>query len=187
MSRIGKKPISIPPEVTVEIKDQVIAVKGPKGELSLTLHPHVSVKREGSTLVVNVNDPELKNDKALWGLSARLIENMIIGVTQGYEKRLEINGVGYRAAVEGDKLALSLGFSHPVSFSIPKGIAASVEKNVITVKGIEKQLVGEVSAQIRALRPPEPYKGKGIKYEKEVIRRKAGKQVKAAGAGTGGK
>ncbi|OGL88366.1 50S ribosomal protein L6 [Candidatus Uhrbacteria bacterium RIFCSPLOWO2_02_FULL_49_11] len=187
MSRIGKRPINIPSEVTANIKEQTITVKGPKGELSLTLHPHVRVKSEGSTLVVNVNDPELKDDKALWGLSARLIENMIIGVTKGFEKRLEINGVGYRAAVEGANLALNLGFSHPVSFPLPKGIATSVEKNVITVKGIEKQLVGEVAAQIRALRPPEPYKGKGIKYEGEVIRRKAGKQVKAAGAGTGGK
>ncbi|MEW6611091.1 MAG: 50S ribosomal protein L6 [Patescibacteria group bacterium] len=187
MSRIGKKPILIPQGVTVDSKEQLVVVKGPKGDLSLRLHPHVYVKKEGDTLVVTVSNPAAKDDKALWGLSARLLGNMMKGVTQGYEKRLEINGVGYRAAVEGEKLALNLGFSHPVSFSLPPGITASVEKNVITIKGIEKQLVGEIAAQIRALRPPEPYKGKGIKYEGEVIRRKAGKQVKAAGAGTGGK
>ncbi|OGL77987.1 50S ribosomal protein L6 [Candidatus Uhrbacteria bacterium RIFCSPHIGHO2_12_FULL_54_23] len=183
MSRIGKRPIQIPSAVTVNVADGVVAVKGPKGELSLALHPRVSIAQEGGSVSVAVKNPDLKEDRALWGLSARLIGNMVTGVVAGYEKRLEINGVGYRAAVEGDALNLNLGFSHPVKFSLPKGITAAVEKNIVVIRGIDKQQVGETAARIRALRKPEPYKGKGIKYIDEIVRRKAGKQVKAAGAG----
>lgn len=186
MSRIGKKPIQIPAGVTVHVAESVLSVKGPKGELAQAIHPRVSMVMEENKVMVSVKNPKLKQDKALWGLFARLAENMVQGVTEGFEKRLEINGVGYRAVAEGAKLDLSLGFSHPVKFALPQGITATVEKNIISIRGIDKQLVGETAARIRALKKPEPYKGKGIKYVGEIIRRKAGKQVKAAGAGAGG-
>jgi len=182
MSRVGKKPIEIPAGVSVSIEKKEVKVKGPKGELTFPLHAHVRVTQEGNHCNVTVREPDSKFDKSLWGMSARMIENMVIGVTQGFVKRLEINGVGYRAAIEGTAINLSLGFSHPIKFPLPQGVSATVEKNVITLQGIDKQLIGEMAAQIRKLRPPEPYKGKGIRYEKEVVRRKAGKQVKAAGA-----
>jgi large subunit ribosomal protein L6 len=170
----------------VNVADDTVTVQGPKGTLSLKRHGRVQLAQEAGEVLVTVKNPDLKEDRALWGLTARLIANMVKGVTEGFEKRLEINGVGYRAAMEGSMINLSLGFSHPVKFPLPQGITAAVEKNVITIKGIDKQAVGEVAARIRALRKPEPYKGKGIKYEGEVVRRKAGKQVKAAGAGSGG-
>lgn len=182
MSRIGKLPIPIPAGVTVTITGQQVSVKGPKGALELTMHPHVQSVSDGQHINVTVTDHDEQSDRALWGLYRMLIANMVTGVTAGYEKRLEINGVGFKAAVSGQNVTLNLGFSHPIDFPIPAGLTIAVEKNVIIVSGIDKQLVGEAAAKIRALKKPEPYKGKGIKYSDEVIRRKAGKVVKATGA-----
>lgn len=184
MSRIGKKPIIIPSGVDVKIDGRNVSVKGPKGALSLVMHPktRAAIIEEGGakSIKVAVDNEEDVEQRALWGLTARLLANMTEGVTRGYEKKLEINGVGFRAAVSGNKLKLEVGFSHPVEYPFPQGISIAVEKNIITVSGADKQLVGEVSAQIRKIKEPEPYKGKGIKYIDEVIRRKAGKAVKAA-------
>ncbi|MBI4049719.1 MAG: 50S ribosomal protein L6 [Candidatus Doudnabacteria bacterium] len=183
MSRIGKKPIAIPSGVTAEIKERTLKVKGPKGELSLEIHPKVKLNKQDSELLVEINDKESKQEKALWGLFRSLVNNMVLGVTTGFVKNLEINGVGYKAAVSAKKLVLNLGYSHPVELAIPAGLEAKVEKNVITVSGADKQAVGQFAAVVRQTRPPEPYKGKGIKYADEVIRRKAGKVVKAVGGG----
>ncbi len=180
MSRIGKKTIQIPSDVDVKINGQHVAVKGPKGALSLDLHPHVTATKTDAGIMVTVADETVKKDRSLWGLSATLINNMIIGVTKGYAKKLELVGVGYRVSMQGPDLKIEVGYSHPVIFPLPAGIAALADKTFITISGIDKQAVGEVSAQIRRLRPPEPYKGKGIKYEGEQIRRKAGKAAKSA-------
>ena len=182
MSRIGKLPITIPTGVTVDVKDRVITVTGPKGTLTFTHHERATVAITDGIITVTVRQPNNQNDRALWGLTRVLVANMIVGVTAGYEKKLEINGVGFKAQVNGDKLTLNLGFSHPIDFAIPAGLKITVEKNVVSISGIDKQLVGETAATIRAMKKPEPYKGKGIKYSDEVIRRKAGKVVKAAGA-----
>lgn len=182
MSRIGRQPIPLPDGVTATVEADAVSVKGPKGSLRLPLPAHVTVAQEGSTLHVKVEDPEEKRQRAVWGLARVLLDNVVTGVTKGFEKTLEIQGVGYRAESKGQTLTLSLGFSHPVVFPIPPGIEIAVEKSTLRVKGIDKQLVGEVAAQIRRLRPPEPYKGTGIRYTNEVVRRKAGKAVKAAGA-----
>jgi large subunit ribosomal protein L6 len=182
MSRIGKLPITIPDGVTVTHADHHVSVKGPKGELELNIHRHVKLNIADNKIDVSVTHPDDQMDRALWGLSRALVANMIEGVTKGYTKRLEINGVGYRATATGKNLQLFLGFSHPVNFTIPDSLTVTVEKNVIVISGIDKQLVGETAAKIRSLKKPEPYKGKGIKYDNEVIRRKAGKVVKAAGA-----
>ena len=181
MSRIGKQPIHIPSGVQVTVDGSAVRVKGPKGELSLTLHPVVGCTHDGSTVTVTVGYPTEKNQRALWGLFQRLIANMVSGVTNGFSKTLEVNGVGFKVASSGNALTLSLGFSHPVVFQLPEGVQAGVEKNVITISGVDKQLVGETAARIRALKKPEPYKGKGIKYTDETIRRKAGKAGKAGG------
>ena len=175
MSRVGKKPLQIPSGVTMTVDTGIVRVKGPKGELTLTLHPHVIVAIEGADVKVTVKDPEYVKDKALWGLTRRLLENMVVGVVKGFEKKLEINGIGFKASVQGKVLKLDVGFSHEVNFPVPEGINVTVEKNIITVTGIDRQFVGEISAQIRRVKKPEPYKGKGIKYLDEVIRRKAGK------------
>ena len=180
MSRIGKKPIEIPENVEVKLENDLIVVKGPKGELKLKLHPSVIVEKEDKILKVKVKNPKEKKQKALWGTFARLISNMIFGVREGYEKKLELVGTGYRAQLSGNKLILNVGFSHPVEFDLPKGIEAKIEKNIITLFGIDKQLVSEIAAQIRRIRPPEPYKGTGIKYQDEIIRRKAGKRAVGA-------
>jgi len=187
MSRIGKKPINIPEKVEVKIDGEFIIIKGPKGELRQKIHPHVKITMEDKNILIKVRNPELKEDKALWGLFGSLIKNMIMGVTQGFEKKLEINGIGFKAALSGNKLQLNLGFSHPIDFNLPNGISALVDKNVITIGGPDKQLVGETAARIRALKKVEPYKGKGIKYLDEIIRKKAGKAAKAAGALGAGK
>ncbi len=181
MSKVGKIPIKLPQGVELKINpDNIVVVKGPKGELQQQLHSGVIIEVKDSAVSVSVKDPDDKELRSLWGLSRALINNMIVGTTQGYEKKLEINGVGYRAAMKGKTLTLEVGYSHPVDFPLPEGIEIKVEKNVITVSGINKQIVGEISAQIRKIRPPEPYKGKGIKYMDEVIRRKAGKVMKSA-------
>ena len=178
MSRIGKMPIDIPAGVTIDIaENNTITVKGPKGTLSRVLSPDMEIKVEGAEVVVN-RPNDLKRSKSLHGLTRTLINNMVIGVTVGYEKALEINGVGYKAAKEGKKLVLSLGYSHPVNMMDPEGIESSVDNNRIIIKGIDKEKVGQYAAEIRDKRRPEPYKGKGIKYADEVIRRKAGKTGK---------
>ncbi len=183
MSRIGKKPVTIPSGVTVDLKDQVLKIKGSKGELTLNVHPKVQVAKTDSELNVSVSHPDVKAERALWGLTRALINNMVTGVTTGFTKILEINGVGYKAAITGKKLVMSLGYSHPIEMEIPAGLEAKIEKNVITITGTDRQLVGQFAADVRSKREPEPYKGKGIKYQDEVIRRKAGKVVKAVGGG----
>lgn len=184
MSRIGKNPIQIPEKVEVKVNDGLIVVKGEQGELKQKIHPQVLVEIEDKQVVIKIKNDKDKLQKSLWGTTRQLINNMILGVTQGFEKKLEVNGVGYRVQLNGKLLVLNVGYSHPVEFKVPDGIDISVEKNIITVSGIDKQLVGETAAQIRKVRKPEPYKGKGIKYVDEVIRRKMGKQAKAAGATT---
>ena len=183
MSRIGKKPIILPDGVTTEINAKTLKIKGPKGELVLDLHPKVTVEKSENTLLVKVAKPEVKLERSLWGLFRSLISNMAVGVTTGFTKVLEINGVGYKAAMAGQKLVLNLGYSHPIEMEIPKTLEIKVEKNTITISGADKQAVGQFAAVVRGQRPPEPYKGKGIKYANEVIRRKAGKVVKAVGGG----
>lgn len=182
MSRIGKKPIELPEKVEVKIEGSDLTVKGPKGELRLRIHPAVKISREANLILVNVGDENDAKQRALWGLTRTLAANMIEGVTKGFEKKLEINGIGYKAGVNGQKLILNVGYSHPVEFVVPAGVTVKVEANVITVAGIEKRLVGEIAAQIRAIKKPEPYKGKGIKYLDEQVRRKAGKAAKAVGS-----
>ncbi|MBI5621866.1 50S ribosomal protein L6 [Candidatus Falkowbacteria bacterium] len=180
MSRIGKQPIVIPAGVTVQLTEGQVTVTGPKGQLHCEVHPDVLLHLQDNQLTVSVKNPEDKTDRSLWGLFRKLIANMVEGVTTGFQKKLEINGVGYRAALQGATLVLNLGYSHPVTFALPEGISAVVEGNTITVSGADRQLVGQVAADIRKQRKPEPYKGKGIKYVDEVIRRKAGKAAKAA-------
>ena len=178
MSRIGRHPIAIPAGVTVEIaENNVVTVKGPKGTLEKALPTEMSIKLEdGQVVVTRPND--LKKMKSLHGLTRTLINNMVVGVTDGYTKTLEVNGVGYRAQKSGKKLTLHLGYSHPVEMEDPEGLEAVVEDNKIIVKGIDKEKVGQYAAEIRDKRRPEPYKGKGIKYADEVIRRKVGKTGK---------
>ena len=183
MSRLGKNPIAVPKGVTVTVADGLVTVKGPKAELSFKPHPNVIVEVAGSEVKVEVMSPDEKFDRSLWGLTHKLVLNMIQGVTVGFSKQLEVIGVGYKVAVAGSKVNLDIGFSHPVTFELPKGIDAKVEKNVLTLSGADKQTVGQVAAQIRKFRKPEPYKGKGIRYVGEAVRQKAGKAAKAAGTG----
>jgi large subunit ribosomal protein L6 len=180
MSRIGKQPIQIPEGVQIEVKDGEIKVKGPKGELSFEIKPEINIEIEGNQLKV-VPKTETKKTKALWGLTRSIIFNLVEGVTKGFKKQLEIRGIGYKATLDGDNLILDVGFSHPVKIKKPEGIEFSVERNIITVSGIDKQLVGEIAARIRKVRPPEPYKGKGIRYLGEKVRTKLGKKAVTAG------
>ncbi len=175
MSRLGKLPIKLPDGVEAKIEDNVLIVKSAKGELKQDFKNLVSVKIENQEIIVDVENKNSKKQKAYWGLYRSLFNNMVIGLSEGFEKKLEINGVGYRVALSGKKLTLNVGYSHPVDFELPEGIEGQVEGNIITIKGFDKQLVGEVAAQIRKIRKPEPYKGKGIKYVDEVIIRKEGK------------
>ncbi|MEO5927118.1 MAG: 50S ribosomal protein L6 [Patescibacteria group bacterium] len=177
MSRIGKKPIPLPNGVEATVASSIVTVKGPKGTLTVPLHPYVSAVLEADpkAIVVSVKDPEHVEHRALWGLMRQLIANAVQGVQTPYEKSLEFVGVGYKVALAGRTLNIEAGFSHPVPFPLPEGIEAKVEKQILTLTGISKHLVGETAAQIRRIRPPEPYKGKGIKYTTETIRRKAGK------------
>lgn len=178
MSRIGKLPIDLPKGVTFTLTEDVITVKGPKGELNRSIMAEVSVTVEDGKILVNRVDESLKS-RAAHGLVRTLINNMVVGVTNGYQTDLEINGVGYRAEVKGADLVLSLGYSHPVVYPLPAGISVDVEKMTkLSVKGIDKELVGQTAAKIRSFRGPEPYKGKGIKYATETILRKAGKTGK---------
>ena len=176
MSRIGRMPIAVPAGVTVEIaENNHVTVKGPKGTLERTLPSEMDIKLEGSEVIVT-RPNDLKKMKSLHGLTRSLIANMITGVSEGYEKKLEINGVGYRAQKKGKEITFNLGFSHPVVMTDPEGIETEMDgQNIIIVKGIDKEKVGQYAAEIRELRKPEPYKGKGIKYADEVIRRKVGK------------
>lgn len=175
MSRIGRMPIEIPAGVTIDYKDNVMTVKGPKGELTRTFHPDINIAVEGNVITVT-RPSDQKEHRSLHGLTRALVANMVTGVSAGFTKTLEITGVGYRAAKQGDKLALTLGFSHPVEMEAPAGITIDVPApNKIVVSGADKEVVGAVAANIRKWREPEPYKGKGIRYEGEVVRRKAGK------------
>ena len=182
MSRIGKKTIAVPSGVTVTVADNAMSVKGPKGELHLNVHPDMDIEVKDGVITVSPRKNASKKAPAIWGMSRTLIVNLVAGVTGGFEKVLEFKGIGYRAALEGTALVMQLGFSHPVRFEAPKGITFTVVKNTITITGIDKELVGEVAARIRALKKPEPYKGKGIRYRGEVIRRKAGKKAATSGA-----
>ena len=178
MSRIGKKPIPLPNKVTIDIKGQHVAVKGPKGSLELDLPSKVSVNQEGETVVVQ-RDDDSRTARERHGLSRTLVANMVEGVSKGFEKRLSIQGVGYRAQAQGTKLTLNVGYSKPVEMTMPKGINIAVENNTtVIVSGIDKEIVGNMAAKIRAVRPPEPYKGKGIRYVDEFVRGKAGKAGK---------
>ena len=178
MSRIGRLPVVVPAGVTVEIKENNdVTVKGPKGALQKVLPAEMEIKLEDNHVIVT-RPNDLKKMKSLHGLTRTLIHNMVVGVSEGYQKVLEVNGVGYKAAKQGKKLVLSLGYSHPVEMEDPEGLESTVDGNKITVKGIDKEKVGQYAAEIRDKRRPEPYKGKGIKYADEVIRRKVGKTGK---------
>ena len=183
MSRIGKKPVVIPPGVKAELKGSSLSVTGPKGTLQIEMHPKVKVVMAENEITVDIADKESKKEKSLWGLSRALINNLVEGVTKGFEKKLEVNGVGFKVQVTGQKIVMSLGFSHPVEVEIPKDLTVTVDKNVISISGADKQKVGQFAAEIRELKKPEPYKGKGIRYIDEVVRRKAGKVVKVVGGG----
>ncbi|MCS6802373.1 MAG: 50S ribosomal protein L6 [Chloroflexota bacterium] len=181
MSRIGRQPIPVPPGVTVDIQPGFVRVKGPKGQLERRVNPDLQVRLENGVLTVSRPDDE-KEHRAQHGLTRTLIANMVTGVTTGFTKYLEMSGVGYRAQLQGQRLVLQVGYSHPVEIDPPQGITFLVESPTrFAVQGIDKELVGQVAANIRAVRPPEPYKGKGIRYQGEVIRRKAGKAGKAGG------
>jgi large subunit ribosomal protein L6 len=175
MSRIGKQPIVIPAGTEIKLEKGEVIVRGPKGELRERLNSQIIVALNEGQATVSVANPDVKKERSLWGLGRTLVNNMVVGVNQGYEKKLEINGVGYKANISGNKLTVNAGYSHPVEYLLTEGITAEVAGNVITVRGISKYLVGETAAEIRKIRKPEPYKGKGIKYADEIIRRKAGK------------
>lgn len=181
MSRIGKQTIKIPQGVTVSVEPgNVVHVKGPKGTLSRPFVKAITVTIEDDHATLAVKNEQDKQERSLWGTFGAHLKNMVTGVTVGFKKQLEINGVGYRVSMQGKDLKIEAGYSHPVVYTVPQGITISTEKNVVTVEGINNELVGQVTAEIRGIRKPEPYKGKGIKYTEEVIRRKAGKAAKSA-------
>ena len=179
MSRIGRKPLEIPKGVQVSITKDVVSVKGPKGTLNLKRHKAVEIKQskddDKKDVIVFERKGNLGAERAAHGLMRALVNNMFTGVTKGFERQLEINGVGYKAEIKGPKIVFSLGYSHPIEYQLPEGIAAKVDKNMLILSGIDRQALGAATAEIRSFRPPEPYKGKGIKYVEETIRRKAGK------------
>ena len=180
MSRIGKKPIIIPQDVEVEIQGQNVKVRGPKGEISQELPDEISIDKKENKVQLSLKKRS-KQGKALWGLWRALLENDVEGVTSGFEKKLEIRGVGYRASLAEDGvIKLEVGFSHSVNLKIPQGINVAIEKNIVTVSGVNKQAVGEFAAKVRKVKPPEPYKGKGIRYLGEKVRKKEGKKVATA-------
>ncbi|HSR30738.1 MAG TPA: 50S ribosomal protein L6 [Anaerolineae bacterium] len=182
MSRVGKQPILLPEKVQVDLRGSEVTVKGPKGELSRSFHPDMAIELEEGTLVVR-RPTDHRNHRAMHGLTRALLANMVTGVSEGYTKVLEIVGTGYRAEMQGEKLVLYLGYSHPIDFPPPEGITFDVPRGgrSVTVQGIDKELVGEIAARIRRQRPPEPYKGKGVRYEGEHVRRKAGKAGRVGG------
>ncbi len=174
MSRIGKLPVGVPDKVEVKVNGLSVSVKGPNGQLEYTFADSVNIElKDKEVLVTPVN--ESKKSISMWGTARTLINNMVVGVTTGFTKSLEYNGVGYKAAVSGNKLTLNLGYSHPIEYTLPEGVSAKVNKNIIDISGANKELVGFVAAKVRSFRPPEPYKGKGVKYADEHIIRKAGK------------
>lgn len=175
MSRIGKMPITIPDAVEVKIEEKNIFVSGPRGKLSMDIHPKVHIEKKENVLTLSIQDPSDHKQNSLWGLFRNIVRNMIDGVTIGFSKQLEIIGIGFKAGVKDRTLILHVGYSHPVEYHIPEGIEIKAEKNIITVSGADKQAVGQTAAEIRFIKKPEPYKGKGIKYIDEIIRRKAGK------------
>lgn len=176
MSRVGKKPIQIPQGVSITLENDILTVVGPKGTLSQEVKHPISFEMNETEVFVTPKE-QIKNISAFWGLYRALLQNMITGVTEGFTKKLRIEGVGYRVALQGNMLVLNLGYSHPIEVKAPEGITFEVEKNMIFVKGIDKTLVGQVSADIRATRPPEPYKGKGVRYDDEFVRMKVGKKT----------
>jgi large subunit ribosomal protein L6 len=174
MSRLGRRPIPVPKGVTVNTSAGAVAVKGPKGELKRAVPAGVTVKVDAGNVVVT-RESDSRDHRARHGLMRALLANMVKGVTDGFERKLEINGVGYRAEVAGQKLTMALGFSHPIIYDLPKGISGKVDKNIIILVGSDREVLGETAAKVRSFRPPEPYKGKGVKYVEETIRRKVGK------------
>lgn len=175
MSRVGKKPIVIPEKTTITFKDGTVTVKGSKGTLTHSVHPDIDLNVEKDQIDVGMKSDDRKT-RALQGMTRSIVNNMVVGVSQGYERVLEINGIGYRAEAKGKTILFNLGYSHPIDFPLPDGVTATVEKNnIVKIAGIDKHLLGQTAAKIRQLRPPEPYKGKGIKYAEEYIQRKAGK------------
>lgn len=178
MSRIGKQLITLPAGVTLTQQDKLVTVKGPKGSIEMTLPEVITLKSDDKEVTVAVANEEVKEERSLWGTWASHIKNAVDGVTEGFEKKLEVSGVGFKIALQGKTLVLNVGYSHQVEFPIPDDVSISVEKNDITITGINKQRVGQIASEIRAIRKVEPYKGKGIKYSDEVVRRKAGKAAK---------
>ena len=174
MSRIGKMPIPIPNDVKVDLKEGILTVKGPKGELSREIHPKVQIQIDKNQIIISVND-ETKESKSFHGLFRALISNMVVGVSKGFERALDVVGVGYRAELSGRTATFHLGYSHPIVYDLPQGIDAKIDKTRITLMGIDKEVLGRTAAEIRGFRKPEPYKGKGIRYVEEIIKRKAGK------------
>lgn len=182
MSRVGKRPIAIPAGVTTVMSPGKISVRGPKGEVEVLVHPHVTVREDDAVFRVTVAAPDKKRDRALWGLTARLMENAVMGVTRGFDRQLEIHGVGFRVELRGNVLDLALGFSHPVHFELPPGVTATVEKNTITLRAVDRQLLGDTAARIRRLRKPDAYHGKGVRFAGEVLKLKPGKAAKGGAA-----
>jgi large subunit ribosomal protein L6 len=174
MSRIGRQPITVPTDVTVELNGSQVSVTGPKGNLTIELMPGIEISQDAGSLTL-AKSQETPETQSSYGLMRTLVDNMVTGVSKGFTRQLEINGVGFRASVTGNTVNLTLGFSHPIAFELPAGVEAKVERNIITLTGFDKQVVGQAAANLRALKKPEPYKGKGIKYIEERIRRKAGK------------
>lgn len=174
MSRVGKKPVVIPEKTKVTYKDRELTVQGEKGKLSRSIHPNVDLNIDDQQITVTMG-VENRENRALQGLTRALVANMVIGVSNGFQRMLEINGIGYRAEVQGNKILFNLGYSHPIDFPLPPGISASIDRATLKLEGIDKEILGRTAAAIRELRPPEPYKGKGIKYAEEYIQRKAGK------------
>jgi len=177
MSRVGKKPVPIPDKTKISFAGRVLTVEGTKGKLSRTIHPDVDLNIEDDQILLSIRRND-KKTKAQWGTARALVANMVTGVSRGFERVLEINGIGYRAEVKGNAVDLHLGFSHPIQFALPEGVSAQVERNTIKLSGIDKEMVGFAAASIRKFRPPEPYKGKGVKFAEETIIRKAGKTGK---------
>lgn len=183
MSKIGKKPIAIPQGVEIKISGNKLEVKGPKGSLTLDVHPEAKIEVKDSDIIVSRKEgsDKSKTAGAVWGLTRSLVNNMVLGVTEGYEKKLELQGVGYRINVSGDKIVMALGFSHPVEAKVPQGLSAKMEENnILVISGIDKQAVGQFAAQVRSLKKVEPYKGKGFRYVGEKVRRKVGKKAGTA-------